>query len=104
MTIVDKPKAVGYYNATLTLCIPTGTVFESVNIETGAAKLTVDTLTARSLKLKLGAGDVRFDSLNASSDVDIEGGTGHITVADGTLNNLTLNMGVGNTRIEFTEE
>ena len=70
-------------------------MFDDVYITTGAAKLTVDTLSANSLELELGAGDVRFESLNASSNADIEGGAGQITIASGTLNDLTLEMGMG---------
>ena len=96
LTIVDEAKSSSNYsNAILTLYVPNGIVFDDVYITTGAAKLTVDTLSANSLELKLGAGDVRFESLNASSNADIEGGAGQITIASGTLNDLTLEMGMG---------
>ena len=84
-----------YSDAILTLYVPGGMVFDDVDIETGAAKMTVDTLSASSIELKLGAGDVRFDSLNASTKVDIKGGAGQITIASGTLNDLSLEMGMG---------
>ena len=96
LTIVDEAKSSSNYsNAILTLYVPNGIVFDDVYITTGAAKLTVNTLSANSLELKLGAGDVRFESLNASSNADIKGGAGQITIASGTLNDLTLEMGVG---------
>ena len=95
LTIVDEEKNYNDSDAMLTLYVPNGTVFDEVDITTGAAKMTVGTLSANSLELKLGAGDVRIDSLNASSDVDIEGGVGQITIASGTLNDLTLEMGMG---------
>ncbi len=96
LTILDEAKNnSNYSDAMLTLCVPSGTVFENVSIATGAAKMTVDTLSADSLKLSLGAGDVRFESFNAFSDIEIKGGAGQITVADGTLNGLMLEMGVG---------
>ena len=96
LTIVDEAKGnSNYTNAILTLYVPNGIVFDDVYITTGAAKMTVDTLSASSVELKLGAGDVRFESLNASSNVDIEGGAGQITIASGTLNDLSLEMGIG---------
>ena len=96
LTIVDEAKSnSNYTNAILTLYVPNGIVFHDVDIETGAAKMTVDTLSASSVELKLGAGDVRFESLNASSNVDIEGGAGQITIVSGTLNDLSLEMGIG---------
>jgi len=96
LKIVDEPKSnSNYTNAILTLYVPNGVVFNDVDIETGAAKMTVDTLSASSVELKLGAGDVRFESLNASADVDIKGGAGQITIVNGTLNDLSLEMGMG---------
>lgn len=82
-------------DAVLKLCVPNDSVFESVSITTGAAKVTADALSANSLKLKLGAGDVQLGCLNAYSKADIAGGTGQITVASGTLKDLSLKMGVG---------
>ena len=96
LTIVDEAKSSSNYsNAILKLYVPNGIVFDDVYITTGAAKLTVDTLSASSVELKLGAGDVRFESLNASANVDIEGGAGQITIVSGTLNDLSLEMGIG---------
>ena len=96
LTITDESKSSSNYsNAVLTLCVPNGIVFDDVDITTGAAKLTVDALSTSSLELKLGAGDVRFESLQASLAADIKGGAGQITIASGTLNDLTLAMGVG---------
>ena len=96
LTIVDEAKSnSNYIDPILTLYVPNDTVFDDVDIETGAAKMTVDTLSASSVELKLGAGDVRFESLHASAEVDIEGGAGKITIVDGTLNNITLEMGMG---------
>lgn len=95
LTIVDEEKNYNDSDAMLTLYVPNDMVFDEVDITTGAAKMTVGTLSANSLKLKLGAGDVQIESLNASSDADIEGGLGQITIASGTLNDLTLKMGMG---------
>lgn len=96
LTIEDKAKSnSNYFDSILTLYVPNGTEFDDVDIETGAAKMTVDTLSANSMELKLGAGDVRFESLNAYSEVDIEGGAGQITIVSGTLNDLTIEMGMG---------
>ena len=103
LTIIDEAKSSSHYsNAVLTLYVPNGIVFDDVDITTGAAKLTADALSASSLELKLGAGDVRFESLHASSSVDIKGGAGQITVASGTLNDLSLEMGMGELNLTAT--
>ena len=97
LTIIDEGKgnSRNYNNAKLTLYIPKDAVFDDVCIETGAAKMTAETLSTASLKFKLGAGAVNIKQLNVTSCADIEGGAGEITVAGGTLNNLELEMGVG---------
>ena len=96
LTIIDEAKSnSNYSNPVLTLYVPNGIVFDDVDITTGAAKLTADSLSTSSLELNLGVGDVRFESLHVSSAADIKGGTGQITIASGTLNDLSLEMGVG---------
>ena len=102
LTIVDEApnpkigiKNTTFENAMLTLCIPTDQVFEDVDMETGACQLTSCALSANSINLSLGAGNVCFESLNATSRTNIQGGAASITVHDGTLNNLSLEMGVG---------
>jgi len=87
--------AVGDTTAMLTVYIPAGTKFETVNIRSGAAKLTVEALEADRVQLELGAGDAQFALLNAFERADIFGGTGKITIAGGTLRDLELDMGVG---------
>jgi hypothetical protein len=84
-----------YNGAMLTICIPEGTVFEHITLLTGAGKLTIDTLSAKRIDFKLGAGEVSIGSLFASEYANIDGGAGNITVSDGALNRFNLNMGVG---------
>lgn len=96
LTIEEKTKnATDYTDAVLKLWVPGEKVLEDVAIATGAAKLTADPLSANSMNLKLGAGNVQFAHLNVSSRIHIAGGAGEISVMDGTLNNLTLRMGAG---------
>lgn len=95
--IIEENKKFGvtYTNATLILYIPADTVFEKADITTGAGRLTVDSLSADSLKLELGAGEVNIGTLTAAKNADIDGGAGRITISGGTLHNLDLDMGVG---------
>ena len=100
LTIKDltKNKRFGgysYENAVLTIYVPVGTVFENVNITTGAGRLTVDNLSAETIDFELGAGEVSIGSLVATKSADIEGGAGRITVSGGALKNLDMDMGVG---------
>lgn len=96
LKVIDKTKhTVSYNGATLKLYIPEGKIFETASISTGASKLTANALSANTMELKTGAGQVEFDSLEAFDNVKIKGGAGEITVKNGTLNNLSLNLGVG---------
>lgn len=81
--------------AKFTLYLPEDMVFDEVSIKAGAAKMTVEKLSAGSVNIELGAGDAHFEQLNASSKIEINGGAGQLTVSDGTLNNLTLDFGAG---------
>ena len=89
-----------YYNPTLTVYVPTGTVFREISITTGAGRLTAEELSAEILDLELGAGEVSFGSLTAPASAEIEGGAGRVTIADGVLSNLNMQMGVG--QLEMT--
>lgn len=96
LTVIENKKwGRDYNNAVLTLYIPTDFVFEKAEIETGAGRVTVDTLSADKLSLELGAGEAKIAELNAVKEAEIDGGAGKITINGGTLNNLDFNMGVG---------
>ena len=96
LTVEETKKFGGTYNgAVLTVYVPTGTVFDNVNLVTGAGRLNVENLTTMTLDFELGAGDVCIDSLLAIDSADIEGGAGRITVSGGTLKDLNLEMGIG---------
>ena len=84
-----------YENAALTIYVPAGTVFDHVNIKTGAGRFTVDSISAATIDFELGAGDVTINNLTVEKSADIEGGAGRITVSGGAINGLELEMGVG---------
>ena len=81
--------------AVIRLSVPSGFVFDEADIETGAGKVTIDSLSADILDVSLGAGKATVENLVANSRAEIEGGTGLLTVNGGNLNNLNLEMGVG---------
>lgn len=96
LTIKETKKfGITYTGAVLTLYLPADTVLEKANITTGAGRLTIDYLSADTMNLELGAGEVKIDTLIAASDADIDGGAGKITISGGALHNLDLDMGVG---------
>lgn len=96
LTIREKNTFFKNYNgAVLKLTVPENFVFSSVELETGAGRVQIDTLSAQKLQLELGAGEVKIGQLNATGSAELEGGAGKITISGGTLRNLQLEMGVG---------
>ena len=94
---IDERKRFGVTvaDAVLILYVPADAELKRVDITTGAGKLTADRLSAASMELELGAGEVCIDTLVATSSINIEGGAGKVTVSNGALRNLDLDMGVG---------
>ena len=84
-----------YQDAVLTIYVPAGTVFDSINLETGAGRVSAGELLVETVDIELGAGDAWIDTLVASKSADLEGGAGRITISGGALHNLDLDMGVG---------
>ena len=96
LIIQETKKFTGpYKGAVLTVYVPAGTVFDWVDLITGAGRLTIENLSAERLNFVLGAGDVSADLLVATKSAEIEGGAGRITINNGALKNLDLDMGVG---------
>ena len=95
LTKIKLNGSCAYGNAMLILYVPAGTVFDHVNIKTGAGRFTVDNLSAQTIDFKLGAGEVTIGSLTAEKSAGIEGGAGQMTVSYGAIKNLNLGMGVG---------
>lgn len=90
-----EPFSVNSEGVTVILSVPEGFVFDDARIETGAAEVDVDTLSADVLKLNLGAGEVNIKNLTANSRAGIDGGAGELTIEGGLLRNLDIEMGVG---------
>lgn len=84
----------------LELYIPEDTVFQKVDIVTGAGRVVIDSVSADNLSLKLGAGEAKIENLTALQSAEVNGGAGKITVNRSELANLKLDMGVG--ELEFT--
>lgn len=83
----------------VTVTVPAGFAFDSVDIEMGAGKMIVHSLNAEALDLELGAGSATFDSIYITGSAEIEEGAGELAIKGGKINNLTLQCGAGATRV-----
>lgn len=97
LEISEKNKFIGLKTADIEIdvFVPQGFIFENARIETGAGKVTIDTLAAKNLSLELGAGEAVIRSLTADKKAEINGGAGKLTINSGKLYNLEADMGVG---------
>ncbi len=103
LVVKDTKKSINTYaDAVLTIYIPANTTFENISICTGAGKMTAEQLSADTVDLELGAGEVSITSLSASEKADIEGGAGKVTIRGGALHDLDMDMGVG--QLNLTSE
>lgn len=82
-------------NSELIIYIPEYFVFDGVSIETGAGKVSIESLSTKQLYLNLGAGKVDINDLKVSENTKIDGGAGEININAIGINNLDLDMGVG---------
>lgn len=97
LSIIEKHKGSIHYsgNPVLNIVIPEDMVFDSLKINTKAAKLTADSLSADELIFELGAGMLKISELNVFNNAYIEGGAGSLNIDSGTINNLEADMGLG---------
>ena len=77
------------------LTIPEENVFDYADINAGAGSVKIDDLRANSLKIELGAGELKARRLDALDKAEIDGGAGSVTISGGHLNNADIDMGVG---------
>ena len=95
LTTIKLSGSNAYQDAVLTIYVPAGTVFDSIDLKTGAGRVSAGELLAETVDIELGAGDALIDTLVAAKSADIEGGAGRITISGGALHDLELEMGVG---------
>lgn len=77
------------------LTVPQDKIFDYVDISAGAGSVTIDELRASSLKIELGAGELKAGRLEATDNAEVDGGAGSVTISGGRLNNADIDMGIG---------
>jgi len=83
----------------VTVTVPDPYSFGSVDIEFGAGKLIVHSLSSNDLSMELGAGSANFDNINVTGSADIKEGAGELVISNGSIANLDLKCGAGATRV-----
>lgn len=83
-------------NSKLIIYVPEDMIFDSVNIDSGAANLDIETLKVKELKMDVGAGNFSANNIEVSKYLKIDGGAGNIEIKNGIVNDFNLNLGFGN--------
>lgn len=96
----SDPSASQRRKMNVTVTIPPEYVFDRVDIELGAGKLLIRTLTAETFSLQFGAGSATVNDITVTGSAEIQEGAGALSVSSGTLANLTLQCGAGATHLD----
>lgn len=82
----------------LIIYVPEDMVFNNIDIDNGAGKVSIDKIDTEELDLDLGAGKTVINSIN-SNKTSISTGAGNFIIKSGNLNDLDFDMGVGSVEI-----
>ena len=79
----------------IVLTIPENFTFDHIEMETGAGRLSVQTLRVKKLQMELGAGEAVIEDLTVTDEAEIQTGVGKFSVLGSRIADLDLGMGVG---------
>ena len=97
LRITEEKKIFGVSSkgVSVVLTVPEDFIFEDADIAAGAGKVHIDTLSANTFMLDVGAGKATIDDLNVMIRACINGGSGKVKIKNGRINDLDLDVGVG---------
>ena len=84
---------------TVVIYVPEDTVFNKIEIESGAGTITSEAITVKELELQLGAGKTELNELTVTEKAEIKSGAGLIEINGGSINDLDIETGVGKAEI-----
>lgn len=90
-------------NTKIYLYLPKDAALDEINIDFGAGILESGSLRAREIEINAGAGDCRFEGLEAADSIDLDMGAGKVTVDKLTAREAELDIGVGELRVSGME-
>lgn len=100
--LLDKSNNSFHFNSNksyLKIFIPEDLVFNTVDIEIGAAKVKIDKLYAKKIDYEVGAGATTIKDIRATEEFKAETGAGAFKIKNGVINNLTSEFGAGEVTI-----
>jgi len=85
----------GNNKSVLIITLPEDLIFDEADIEAGAGRLLIESLSASELSLDLGAGETVIDSLSVSGETEINAGAGRLKINSAEIGHIEVNQGVG---------
>lgn len=83
--------------AVITIGIPEGMTFDTMDFDIGASSLEINAsnFSCSALKMDVGAGDMDAEYLNVTDKMDLTLGVGDVDISDGAFGELRLECGLG---------
>ena len=103
--LLDKSNKSFHFNSNksyLKIFVPEDFVFNTVDIEIGAAKVKIDKLYAKKIDYEVGAGATTIKDIRATEEFKAETGAGAFKIKNGVIKNLTSEFGAGEVTINAT--
>jgi len=88
-----------FQKAKITVYLPADFVAERTNVDTGAGRVTIESLNAEKLIINAGAGNIEGSNMTAEN-VEIDGGVGTVKFLNVSFYNSNMDCGVGNITVE----
>lgn len=94
-SLIDSGSVPSDYSPEITITIPAGTEFETIDIYLAAGVLEAKKLEAEEVSLEVSAGNMQIWKLEAKQSLELKNGVGEIKVYDADAKNLTVDNGIG---------
>ena len=95
-TLEIKVKGKPSVDGNITISIPRGYEFDSVEFKVAAAEFNIDSLVGHTITIENGAGDITIGELISDQSVDLNVGTGNLAIYSANIRNLSSKCAAGN--------
>lgn len=94
-SLMDSGSVHSEYSPEITITIPEGAKFDSLDIYLAAGILDASELAAKEVALEVDAGSMKVFTLTAENKLELKNGVGEIRIYDADAVNLTVDNGIG---------
>ena len=95
LKINEKIRGKGDQRSIITLTLPADMILREADIDTGAGRILIESLSTNELSLDLSAGEAVIENLTVSGDAEINGGAGRLEIKSSEIGHIDLDHGIG---------